>query len=716
MKNESKPLSTFKISEKVLDILASDGIKKTYPPQTEAIPLALAGENLVIAIPTASGKSLIAYLAILQSVLTGGKALYIVPLRALASEKFEDLKKFEELGIRVELSIGNLDSSDPRLSEFDIIVATSEKTDSLLRHRASWLNEIKIIIADEIHLINDPGRGPTLELLLARFKQVNPEAQIIALSATIQNSMDLALWLNAQHIKSNWRPVKLLEGVFYEGEVQYMDNTLQNITVITDDITSLVLDTIKESGQVLIFVNSRRSAEAVAKRLAKYVEKSLDKNDLSNLEKITKKYKNSEAETTSMTTELLKLISSGVGFHHAGLGESQRKLVEKNFKSGLIKCISATPTLAAGINLPARRVIIRDVTRYDAELGVNSPIPILEVKQMMGRAGRPKYDSAGEAILVAKTPEMVEKLKERYIHTETEPIYSKLTIERSLRTHILAAIASDFVKNEKELEEYISKSFYAHQSEYYKIKGQIEKVLDFLSFQELINVDARTGNFYPTEFGSRTSSLYLDPESAVLLKRALIDAKNEMILPLIFLHAVCSTPDMLTFYLRRSDYSWIEGVVTEYEEKFIHKWHESTNNYDDFLSSVKTACMLEDWIEERAEEFIEKKYNIGPGDIRNKVETCRWLLYSMKELARIFNPQHQKALNKLISRIIYGVSDELLDLVSLRGIGRVRARSLFKHDYKNQADLSKVPESQLARIPSIGPALATSIKKQVRKE
>jgi helicase len=135
--------------------------------------------------------------------------------------------------------------------------------------------------------------------------------------------------------------------------------------------------------------------------------------------------------------------------------------------------------------------------------------------------------------------------------------------------------------------------------------------------------------------------------------------------------------------------------------------------YEEYLSQVKTACLLEDWIMERSEEFMEKKYNVGPGDIRNKVETGRWLLYSMSELSRIFNPDHQRALTRLMTRVMYGVSEELLNVVSLRGIGRVRARSLFKHGYINKAALRQVSESQLARIPSIGPILAKSIKEQI---
>ncbi|MEE9237635.1 MAG: DEAD/DEAH box helicase, partial [Thermoplasmata archaeon] len=166
------------IDDGIAEILEAKAIKELYPPQEEAIGPALAGENLVLAIPTASGKSLVAYLAILKSVLKGGKALYIVPLRSLAVEKYEDLKEFEQLGIRVALSMGDYDSSEPTLQSYDVIIATSEKADSLLRHRSHWLKQLSVVVADEIHLINDPGRGPTLEVTLAKLRQVNPGAQV----------------------------------------------------------------------------------------------------------------------------------------------------------------------------------------------------------------------------------------------------------------------------------------------------------------------------------------------------------------------------------------------------------------------------------------------------------------------------------------------------------------------------------------------------------
>src|SRR5205823_4979598 len=161
------------LDPRVVEVLKGQGIEELYPPQVDAIGPALLGENLVLAIPTASGKSLVAYLAILASVLRKGKALYIVPLRALAAEKYEDLEKF------------------------DVIVATSERADSLLRHRTNWLQQLSVVVADEVHLINDADRGPTLEVTLAKLRQVNPRAQVLALSATIKNSDQLAKWLEA---------------------------------------------------------------------------------------------------------------------------------------------------------------------------------------------------------------------------------------------------------------------------------------------------------------------------------------------------------------------------------------------------------------------------------------------------------------------------------------------------------------------------------------
>ncbi|MGI0148580.1 MAG: DEAD/DEAH box helicase, partial [Thermoplasmata archaeon] len=264
------------LDPRIVDVLKEQGIEELYPPQADAIGPALLGENLVLAIPTASGKSLVAYLAILASVLRGGKALYIVPLRALAAEKYDDLKEFERLGIKVGISVGDYDSIDPNLEKFDVIVATSERADSLLRHRINWLQQLTVVVADEVHLINDADRGPTLEITLAKLRQVNPKAQVLALSATIKNSDQLAKWLEAEHVKSNWRPVPLKEGVYHEGLIHFVDKSISEIKGGEDDISGLVADIMSTGGQALVFVNTRRSTEALAKALGSQIRHELD--------------------------------------------------------------------------------------------------------------------------------------------------------------------------------------------------------------------------------------------------------------------------------------------------------------------------------------------------------------------------------------------------------------------------------------------------------
>lgn len=355
------------LDPRIAKLLKEDGIETLYPPQEAAIGPTLEGRNVVLAMPTASGKSLVAYLAILRAVLKGGKALYIVPLKALASEKYDDLLKFEPLGIKVAVATGDYDTIDPKLSRFDIVIATSEKADSLLRHRVKWLDQLSVVVADEIHLINDPDRGPTLEVTLAKFKTFNPKAQIIALSATIRNSGELAEWLGAELIESDWRPVPLREGVYAEGEVFFTDNTRRDIQEAGNPIRSLVKGALETGGQVLVFVNTRKSAESLAADLGQLLKEAGGVSK--ELVEVSKRLLGEQDEPTSLGNKLGKSLRSGCAFHHAGLTNTQRRTVETSFKKGILKCIVATPTLAAGINLPARTVLIRDVKRYDSNIG-----------------------------------------------------------------------------------------------------------------------------------------------------------------------------------------------------------------------------------------------------------------------------------------------------------------------------------------------------------
>ncbi|MBI2550228.1 DEAD/DEAH box helicase [Candidatus Woesearchaeota archaeon] len=212
-----------KIPQKLYDAITTAGVSELRPAQVKSLASGLLeSRNLLVCTPTASGKTLIAELAAVSSILNKkGKAVYVVPLKALASEKYNDFKKRYGSFIRVALSVGDFDASDHYLSDYDLIICTAEKLDSLIRHHAPWVRMIAVVIIDEIHLLNDAGRGPTLEILITILRKLLPKAQFIGLSATIGNPEELAKWLDAGLVVDSWRPVKLHQGVYRNGVISF---------------------------------------------------------------------------------------------------------------------------------------------------------------------------------------------------------------------------------------------------------------------------------------------------------------------------------------------------------------------------------------------------------------------------------------------------------------------------------------------------------------
>jgi helicase len=697
----------------VIEILQEEGITTLYPPQEKAMPLALAGKNLVLAVPTASGKSLVAYLAAVKRVLhDGGKVLYIVPLRALAAEKFEELQRFERLGLKVGMSIGDFDEVDRGIEQLDILVATSEKADAIMRHRSDWIRAISLVIADEVHLMNDPGRGPTLEITLTKMRMLNPQMQVIALSATVGNSKEMAEWLDAEHVSSEWRPVKLKEGVLLENVINFTDNSRRKVPPLGDTVWSLVKDTMDEGGQVLVFVNSRRSTESLAMRFSKL---NKEKGDAQVKEELNEAFRE---EQTSIGASLKDCMSHGMAFHTAALSSEQRRTVEQFFKAGKIKCIIATPTLAAGINLPARRVIVRDVTRFEG--GTNVPISVMEIKQMCGRAGRPRYDPYGEAVLLATTVEQSHMLFENYLLGTPEDVTSKVGNEHILRGHLLALIATETVTTRKGLVEFLQRTFFCHQRGNEGVEQVVESIVQYLFKEGMVRcpgidflAEEAEADLRATFFGKRVSDLYIDPVSAVKLRDALLLYTPEK-RALGFLHAVCATPDMVNLYLKRDDTDVLNDILLQRAGELLYPIPDlDSPDHDYFLSELKTSLVLDSWIEEKDEEELLKAFGIGPGDLHTKVEVGEWLLYSMRELSNIYNKDCYPVLSKLMTRMKYGVKSELLELITLKGVGRVRARSLFKKGFTNLASLKEASVNDIAKVIGIGDVLAQRIKKQV---
>jgi len=695
------------IPEKIKNFYVKQGLTQLYPPQEQAIRTGvLDGANLLAAIPTASGKTLIAELAMLTSILKGGKALYIVPLRALASEKYEYFKKFSEIGIRAGISTGEFDSRDEWLANNDVIVATSEKVDSLIRNGASWMLGITVVVADEVHLIDSANRGPTLEVILSKL-QSNKQIQIIALSATIGNAGEIADWLKARVVTSTWRPVELNEGTFFKDVIKYKDGTNKNIKQVDRDSTvNLVTDTLNGGGQCLVFESSRRNAEASAKRIAKAIKHNLDEVRLLELKQTAASLL--ATSETDATKTLAACIEGGAAFHHAGLTTRQRHIIEDAYRKGILKVITSTPTLAAGLNLPARQVIIRGYRRYNPNYG-SVPIPVLEYKQMAGRAGRPTLDPYGEAVTIVKSDKEAEWVENNYLHGEPETIWSKLASEPSLRTHILSLIVTGFVQTTEELNSFIARTLYAHQQQTWGIQESLQKVLVFLENSKMIIRD--DNNFYPTELGILISKLYLDPLSADILVSEL--SENSETCDLALLQVICKTPDMRPLYLRKADYTWVDQFIKRhYNELHTTRAEKKREDYNDcdyewYLAEIKTAALLYEWINETPENDICTKYNIGEGDIRNLSETAQWIAHAAGEITRTLGYPQAEQMRQLTERITYGAHKELLPLIQIRDIGRVRARKLYNAGYKSAAQIANTTHAQLTKV--IGPGIAEKV-------
>ncbi len=696
-------------------MLQESGITDLFPPQEEAFKTGvLDGKNLVLAVPTSSGKTLVSEICMLKAILEGkGKAVYLVPLKSLAREKYDEFRKYEKLGILTAMSVGDYDSPGAKLSDADILVLTTERADSLICHKPEWIDDIGVVVVDEVHLINDPSRGPTLEMVIAKITQMLPSIQVIALSATIPNAEEIAAWLKAELVRSSWRPVPLSEGVLFEGRIRFGNGSSRTIRHARgEELADLVCDTLDENGQVLVFVSSRRSAVSVANKTVPFVRPYISRSTLETMFQASGRI-GGGPNAPEASKVLAKMMQAGVAFHHAGLTGQERTTVEDCFKGNLLKVIVATPTLAAGINLPARRVVIRDYRRYEEERG-NQPIPVLEYKQMAGRAGRPKYDVYGEAILVARTEEEYDFLMDHYVSSEPEEIKSKLASESAVRFHLLSSIAGGMTHNREEIDRLMDGTFFSFQFNRWEIDHYISSALTFLEEGRLVG-RGESDELYATSLGEKAAKLYIDPQTAILFRDALSEVGD--VHPLGMLHLICSTPDQPLTYVTQAEIEDYEAFISSHESEFIVDISEQMEDYEEyprFLAQVKTARMLNDWISEHTERNITEDYDVGMGDVHRYIEAADWLMHAASEIARVTGrSQLIPSLHALQVRVKNGVLPELLELISLRGVGRVRGRMLFNHGLRTLSDLYRAPVEEIARVPAIGLTIAESIKHQL---
>jgi len=699
------------LPQSAIEFLKSQGLTKLYPPQNDAIKAGLLkGKSVLVSAPTASGKTLIATLAIISYLSKNkGKVIYLSPLRALAAEKFLEFKKLEKISIgnqiKVGISTGDYENVEKKLEKNNILILTNEKMDSIIRHGAEWIDEIGLVISDEIHLIGDDSRGPTLEMILTQLKELEHKPQILGLSATITNSNEIANWLGCKLVENEWRPVPLSEGVYDGGLVTMRDGTTFEVdNTIRGTPIDLGVQCVQDGGQSLIFAETRMRSKSLATKAVEVIEQLLEKKELYELEKISKKILTNN-EQTDLVKTLAFLVKKGVAFHHAGLNQTCRQIIETEFRKGTIKLLSSTPTLAAGVNLPARRVVISNISRYNAKIGANRPISVLEYKQLCGRAGRPQYDKYGESIVVGNGNG--KEILEHYIKGEPEPIESKITEDKSLRTHILSVIVTHPGIKKEEILNFFLQTLGGLQSRKPTIKFGIDIALRFLSSEFLI---IKKGERYAaTEFGKKTSMLYIDPLTATHFRDSIENVSKKRKHTFGFLHVITNSEEFFPkFSLRNKDFETASLMIENHTQELL----EPISEYD----CSRSLLALQSWITESSETTLSNNHGIESGDMHRMVENANWLIYCLREIAKhVERADLLEEFENLRRRIVYGIREELLELVKVKGIGRVRARVLFKHKIKTLDDLAKIPVNKLAEIDKIGLTLADNIKSELKK-
>lgn len=672
-------------------------IKFTYPYIEEFNPAQKAvidsgylddKSNYIIAIPTASGKTVLGIIAALKSILNGGKAIYAVPLLSIQNEKVKEFKPFEEFGITV--------GKHPNYSDLSVMVF--ESFDALTRFSWNTLKEVDIIILDEFHMIGDFSRGPTLECAITRSNKINPSLRLIALSATLSNMDEISDWLDAKVVEHDYRPVPLNKDV--------LNTEMFNTKNKNDVIVKIIEKAIEEESQALTFVSTRLFTESLAKYVSGKIKKKISSKQKTAFKAVSEKILDVPQRKGSRPTEIcLKLaeaVENGVAFHHAGLFNEQKEIIEDEFRAGNLLLITATPSLMYGVNLPSRTVIIRDYLRWTSQGPQN--IPVFDYEQMSGRAGRPQYDDVGYSYLIAKSLEETFNLQEMYINGEIEATNSKLIENKdAIYKQIIVQIASGLSKNPDDLKNFFFETFYGYQMQnnpFLKsfasdsLDYELSSAMDFLMKNMIIQLSP--DGLKASPFGLLIAKSNYSVETAVKIKEYInnMDEFNEAKI----IHQLTRTPDLplVSFKGRKSK----DPVRDRLSQAGIFAV--------DMTNSEATLVALLEWMNEKNEYQIENAFHVYGSSTRRSAYEASLLVKFFKNIAETLGVySYDEDLTILSSRLYYGVKEEIIPLVlGVKRLGRKRARLVHN---AFGSDLRPISEKQLQKIDGIGPKLSKAI-------
>ncbi|XP_028838783.1 DNA polymerase theta isoform X2 [Denticeps clupeoides] len=753
-------LSSWGLPAPVLERYHVVGVQRMFEWQADCLTLGrvLEGRNLVYSAPTSAGKTLVSELLILKRVLeTKRKALFILPFVSVAREKMFYLQNiFQEAGVRVEGYMGST-SAACGFSALDVAVCTIEKANGLVNRliEENKLDLLGIVVVDELHMLGDAGRGYLLELLLTKIRYVaqksatrcvsdtdpSLEVQIVGMSATLPNLDLLARWLDAELYHTDYRPVPLKEWVkigscIFDGTMALVRQFKPALHIKGDDdhIVSLCLETVQDGHAVLLFCPSKSWCEKLADNVAREFYNIHHRENQSsmvalNQEGLTDVVAQLKRSTAGLDHILQRTVPYGVAFHHAGLTFDERDILEGGFRQGHIRVLVATSTLSSGVNLPARRVIIRTPV-FNGRL-----LDILAYKQMVGRAGRKGVDTVGESVLVCKESERMKGIN--LIQGSLNPISSCLLkkegegVTTSMLRALLEIIVGGVASTAEEVKMYasctlLSTSITAEefdqnncQKEAGKRHGAIESCLEWLMENEFIYIQKEGYERYcATHLGAATLTSSLSPPEALGifadLQRAMKGFVLENDLHILYqitpLYADWTTIDWYQFF-----------CLWEQLSSSMKRVAEMVGIQEGFLARSVGGKLIVQTEKQRRQMAIHKRFfmtlvlldlvnEVPLGVVAKKYSCSRGQLQSLQQSAstyagmvtvfcnRLGWHNMELLLSQFQSRLSFGVQRELCDLVRISLLNAHRARTLFNSGFLTVSDVARGDVSDVEKV------------------
>eukprot|EP01063_Lacrimia_lanifica_P018073 TRINITY_DN2502_c0_g1_i1.p1 TRINITY_DN2502_c0_g1~~TRINITY_DN2502_c0_g1_i1.p1 ORF type:complete len:1304 (+),score=415.99 TRINITY_DN2502_c0_g1_i1:129-4040(+) len=750
------------------------GIKSFYEWQREVLglPAVREGGNLVFSLPTSGGKSLVAEVLLLRAICRRRSGVLIMPYVALVEEKLAALAPFAKpLGIEVLASAG-MTTQVPQPNRGFLIICTIEKANALvnLMLAEGRLEEIGCVVVDELHMVGEEGRGATLELLLTKLLTAAPRCQLVGMSATIPNLAVLAAWLRADLYTSDFRPVSLRSFLCRSdpphdvGKISVtaadgaLCRTYPKDPADPEGVAALVGEVVP-AHCVLVFCRSKKECERVSRCLAETLPAPAREAKRFEREALTRDMKNVVAGSIDKALEAT--IRSGVAYHHAGLTSEERVLVEEAFRAKTLNVICCTSTLAAGVNLPARRVIIKHPYTGPAFLTKSRYL------QMCGRAGRAGFDDCGESYLIAQPKDL---RKSTELMTQAiEELASKVCTPEAVERVLTDVVATGIASTKAALSGFIASLLYMKQAEasggaaVAALERLFNAKLHELSQSRIIKIDAKepagegagskgpviapdsarasdgtdTQNtasaeaavaapngdllFSCTAFGQSTFKAGLSAGDARRLKAEMTELQRVGLILAHDLHMLYYLTPIKEIFLLRLDWNTYAALyprMSEMKKRIAAQIGVSEayvaqkaaiapdakpdpGDENEYMSRrFFCALMLADLLQETPVRQVAQRYSVEAGQIQNLQNNSAQFSYMMMSFTESMGwTSLQFTIQSYVKRLGCGVRADCAHLTEIRGVQASRARCLFNAGYRTVAALAKAnPDDVLQRV------------------